>query len=87
MTIQKRKHYKRTKTIKIYKSSKNYHASENPNLRENRHGEDTRKTRHMGHKADHRGGGKGRRQRGAAEGEQIKSKSIGIVKTSFGAEG
>ena len=41
----------------------------------------------MGHKADHRGGGKGRRQRGAAEGEQIKSKSIGILGTSFGAEG
>ena len=29
----------------------------------------------MGQKADHRGGGKGRRQRGAAEEEQIESKS------------
>ena len=85
LTIQKRKHYKRTKTIKIYKSLKNYHASENPNLREKkkRHGADTRKTNHMEQKADHRGGGKGRRQRGG----QIKSKSIGIVKRSFGAEG
>ena len=43
-------------------------------------------SRHLGQKADHRGGGKGRRQRGAAEGEQIESKSIGSPKTSFGAE-
>ena len=36
----------------------------------------------MEQKADHRGGGKGRRQRGG----QIKGKSIGIVKKSFGAD-